>query len=53
MKTTDQIERALKNIDTSNSKYHGMSYEQGLEEALLWVLGELADDEFAPLIDDA
>lgn len=53
MKTIDQIEQVLNKIDTSNSKYLGMSYEQGIEEALMWVLGELEDAEFTPLTDNA
>ena len=46
MKTKDEIDNALRNVDTDNPKYFGMSYEQGIEEALQWVLGEVTDDDF-------
>ena len=46
MKTELQIKEVLSNVDTDKNKYHGMTYEQGVEEALLWVLDELEDDEF-------
>jgi hypothetical protein len=46
-KAKDEIERALNNVDTScQTKYPGMTYEQGVEEALTWCLGELEDGEF-------
>jgi hypothetical protein len=46
MKDMRAIEDVLKNIDTNLTKYPGMTYEQGVEEALLWVIGEISDDEF-------
>lgn len=46
MKTAEQIERALRNVPTEGTEYAGMTYEQGVEEALQWVLGEISDDEF-------
>lgn len=40
MKTYDEIEEALKCLPCSAepTKFSGMSYESGWEEALLWVL---------------
>lgn len=50
MKTEEQINRILDKIDTSKpSKYFGMTYEQGIEESLLWVIEQIADDEFTPI----
>jgi len=48
MKTEDQIERVLKNlpIDTNRTKYPAMTYEAGIEEALMWVLEEIKNEEF-------
>ena len=47
MKTAEQIEQALNNIDTNSpTEYPGMTYEAGIEEALLWVLGDISDKEF-------
>ena len=49
-RTAKQIDEVLAKIDeTEASAYPGMSYEQGISEALRWVLGE--QDE-APLADD-
>jgi hypothetical protein len=47
MKTKDQILSALSLVDADKSNYAAMTYEQGVEEALLWVLGELLDGEFS------
>jgi hypothetical protein len=44
-KTAEEIESVLEKIDTHNTKYPAMSYEQGIEFALQWVLGEIADEE--------
>jgi hypothetical protein len=43
-----QLDLALDGID-NGSKWPGMSYEQGVEAALLWVTGQ--DDE-KPMEDD-
>lgn len=51
MKTEKQVNDILINFDSSKSKYRSMTYEQGIEEALQWVLGEIDDDEFSPLFD--
>jgi len=49
MKTEEEIEEKLVDIDTSRpSKYYNMTYEQGVEEALMWVLEQVDDDEFNP-----
>lgn len=46
MRTKDEIEEFMSKIDVNApSKYPGMSYESGLEEALRWVLGEADADE--------
>jgi len=52
MKGEVEIELALRNLDTERTKYPGMTYEQGIEESLRWVLGEIPDDEFSPLMKD-
>ena len=51
MKTKQEIERSLANIEELTSSYTGMTYKDGLEEALLWVLGEISDEEFSPICD--
>lgn len=28
------------------TKYPGMTYEQGASKALMWILGEISDEEF-------
>ena len=48
MKTKQEIEKILSNFDDTKNEYTGMTYEQGISEALEWVIGELADDEFSP-----
>ena len=48
MKTESEVaevrRKALKMKDAS-----GMTYKEGIEEALDWVLGYLPDDDFTPL----
>jgi len=47
MKAKDEIEKALLRVDAAaRSKFPGMTYEQGVEEALQWAIGEISDDEF-------
>ena len=47
MKTQQDIDAALGRIDeNAASAYPGMTYEQGVTEALRWVLEEIADIEF-------
>ena len=51
MKTAIEIRGLLHDFDAEASNYPGMTYEKGIEEALLWVLGEIEDDEFTPIAD--
>ncbi len=47
MKTKLEIEKILENLPADGiSKFFGMTYEQGIEETLRWVLEEMPDDEF-------
>jgi len=48
MKTEKDINDILLNLETEESKYPSMTYEQGVQEALMWVLDEISDDEFKP-----
>ena len=48
--TAKEIDDYLRTVDdTAASKYPGMTYEQGIVEALRWVLGEQDDP---PSLDD-
>lgn len=40
----EQISKATEIINTDGTKVPGMSYEQGVDEALRWVLGESSDE---------
>lgn len=52
MKTKDEITKVLDKMDDSGfTQYPGMNYEQGVAEALSWVIGYIPDDEFSPLDD--
>jgi hypothetical protein len=47
-KSRDEIERVLMSLPGGgDTKYPGMNYEQGIEEALMWVLGDIGGDEFS------
>ena len=47
MKTQEQIENLLNKIDPDANKFPRMPYEEGIREALEWVLETHADaDEF-------
>ena len=47
MKTENEIDEVFRNLPNSNeTEYPGMTYEQGIEEALSWVIGDLSDEEF-------
>jgi len=48
-----KINKVLDNIDTSRTKYPAMTYEQGVEEALMWIVDDIPDEEFAAYIDIA
>jgi len=43
----DLISRALEYVHTGKSKFHGMSYEEGIVAALEWVTGESDEDPMA------
>jgi len=52
MKTSEEIEAVLLKLPPDGeTKYTGMTYEAGIEEALQWVLGEIDDGEFSPICD--
>ena len=43
--TADEAEKLLDKLDTLRpTNYHGMTYEQGIEEVLMWLL----EDEEKP-----
>ena len=46
MKSKKEIEQVLKNLPPEGSRYYSMTYEQGIDEALRWVLEELEDVDF-------
>jgi hypothetical protein len=46
MKSESEIRSILVQLDTNGDKYKGMTYEQGIEAALLWIIQELSDEEF-------
>ena len=47
MKTRLEIKEILDNLPADGvSKFFGMTYEQGIEEALRWVLEEMPNEEF-------
>lgn len=46
MKTKQEIEKVIIALDTFGSKYPGMTYEQGVDEALRWVIEEITDEDF-------
>lgn len=53
MKTPKEIKDVLDRVDDgAASKYPGMTYEQGIAEALQWCLGNLADEEFEYAMDE-
>lgn len=45
----EQIGLALEQIEKGHSKYFGMTYEEGVDNALRWVLGDSND---APMSED-
>ncbi len=45
----DQINRAANVADAVGTKFRGMTYEQGVSDALRWILN---DDDEKPLNDD-
>jgi hypothetical protein len=48
MKTEKEINEVLDRLPTiGETAYSGMTYEQGIEEVLLWVLGEISEGDFS------
>lgn len=45
MKSRQEIEEVLSQLPDS-TKFPAMTYEQGIDEALCWVLEEISDEEF-------
>jgi hypothetical protein len=47
MKDKKEVDKVfLKLPESGKTKYPAMTYEQGIEEALMWVIGEIPDEEF-------
>ncbi len=42
----DVMNEVLPAIDTGDSRFKGMSYEQGIEAALMWVLGNIDEEPY-------
>jgi len=47
-----QIDEADAIIETGASKFHGMSYEEGVRQAILWITGVWDDAPFELEVDD-
>lgn len=48
MRAVSEIQKVLCNLpEGGETKYHLMTYEQGIEEALLWVLEEIPNEELS------
>ena len=45
MKTEKEIRKVIDSLP-DNTKFFAMTYEQGIDEALSWVLDEISDEEF-------
>jgi hypothetical protein len=50
MKTKEEIREVTDKFDDYANDFPGMTYEQGVKEALEWVLGDIEDSEFSPYI---
>ena len=46
MKTRNEIVKVFDRLP-DETRFPAMTYEQGIDEALLWVLEEIEDEEFA------
>jgi len=46
LKSPEEIKDVLSRVDPEEAKFPAMFYENGIEEALMWVLGELSDEDF-------
>lgn len=42
----ERMESVLQQLDTQSTKFPGMTYEQGIEIALQWAIGEITEKEF-------
>lgn len=50
MRSKVEIQEILNNLDVcAPPKFPGMTYENGVDEALMWVLGDIDDDDFSVL----
>jgi hypothetical protein len=45
MKAADEIEEVIDRIPGGSNRYPAMTYEEGVEEALRWALGEMEEEE--------
>jgi len=46
-KTAEEIDQAICEVlDPDRRKYSGMTYEDGIRDALEWVLGNMSDEDF-------
>lgn len=45
MKSAKEVQDFMDKYDWSVNKMTGMTYEQGIEAALMWVLDEVKEDE--------
>lgn len=48
LKTPEEIVNAINGLD-DKPNLSGMTYKEGLDDALRWMLGDIEDDEFYPL----
>lgn len=46
MKDIEEISRVRDNVIESGNQFYGMTYEEGIRDALEWILGELSDEDF-------
>jgi hypothetical protein len=47
VKTEEEVKKILKLIDAESNPFPGMTYIQGIEEALLWVVEDIEDEDFS------
>jgi len=48
MKSEKEIQNVLRNLPLSGeTNYNAMTYEEGIEETLMWILDEISDEEFS------
>ena len=46
MRTEEEIEDVLDTIYPDENSYPNLTYENGIEEALLWVIGDIPNEDF-------